>query len=162
MRAQNSLRQWMDLAAHARLYLHALLAFAMMLAMTGCYTLPPPQEEHLVGEWVGFTTDDVFFFRLRLDPGGTGLCARVFLDEQPSLLSVSKWTLTDRTIRIHADPLDADTWPFNMIGETSGGTTLRLRASSSDDETKWARDLEFKRESRLLRAMDKTQRAMNR
>ena len=172
MRTLPLLCQWMGTVARSRLYLHFLLTFGMILATTGCYTStsygtgerykqPLPKEEWFVGHWIGFTTDDVYFFRLRLDPGGTGLCARVFLDDQPSLLSVSRWTLIDRMILVDTVPLDGDTWALKMTGNELGGTGMQLKVKS-DDVNKWERVIEFKKESWFLDAFDKSLRAMNR
>jgi hypothetical protein len=147
------------LAAHCCIVLAGCLAFP---PSAGSYTVPPPREAHLVGWWMGFTQDDLYFIRIRLDAGGTGVCSRAFFRDQPSVLEVTSWRLSGAGLRIEARPRSTNSWSMTITGEATAGTTMHLKVVSDDGCTRWTRRLDLKRETRVLESLTASQTVLER
>jgi hypothetical protein len=139
-----------------------LVVVVIIIFVSGCATVacktPLPKKEQLLGEWVGFTADDLMFIRLRLEPNGTGLCARVFMYEPPVVLAVVRWHLDKRKLIVSAVPLDterraAEAWAMTFVGRASAGSALHLNAYDCSGRSNWGREVILMREHRLIAAL---------
>jgi hypothetical protein len=108
---------------------------------------PPATIDKVAGAWIGFNSDDVYYYRLILNTNGTGMCANTFVRNPAELYRVTKWTLEDYAIDITLEPVDSDAEPIWMKGTTTGGH-LNLEIGGKNNE--WTRKLKLYRETEVL------------
>ncbi len=119
----------------------------------------PPKPEDLIGVWVGFDNDELFFSRLDLRPDFTGFLARVSPNDTALhhygvfAYRVTKWTI--------------DGWDFSasLTVETPGAESIHMRGRYNGfslhvelSGTSWVRNIILEREMREA-AADKETRA---
>ena len=107
--------------------------------------MPPPTREELATTWVGVTEDDLYMFRLELAKDGGGRLAYAFVDSEPRVFPVQRWTLTDRTIAISVGPDHSGPGTVLRGQGSASGAALSLVLEGPD----WSRHAEFRRESAL-------------
>ena len=119
--------------------------------------VPPPQIDKVADTWVGFTSDDVKYFRLTLNKMEPGMCAYTFVREPAELYRVTKWTLDDYAIDITLEPVDPNAEPIWMKGTTTG---WHLNLEIGGKKLKWQRKLKLYRETDVLNAHERVKARM--
>ena len=109
------------------------LSCFVFLVCCGCQTPAafgkkplPPRDSDLLGFWDGLTQDGLYFFRIKLEPDGTGLCAYVYLREEPRLLAVQKWSNQSGRINLALSPIDDDRNQIREINGVAHATIMNL------------------------------------
>lgn len=92
-----------------------------------------PKKTDIAVKWIGFTADDLSFYRLELNLDGTGYCSVSYLDEPVELYEVKSWSLSEYKIKIELKPIDLGTEPIYFKGSTDGWhLDLELRGEKRD------------------------------
>lgn len=126
----------------ARMTHHRSLAVFVLLALLsvlpGCQsptwrTIPlasqkkakPPTTDRVVGVWLGYTEDELQFFRLDLRPDFTGYCASMYLPDTSlphdvRLYRIEKWELKEQHLTFRVSAVDAGAEAISLKGETTG------------------------------------------
>ena len=118
--------------------------------------IDPPKIEELTDTWIGYTNDDLNFYRVTLRKDGTGLCAFVFVREPAQLYEITKWTIKGLDIKFTLKPIDADAEPIYMHGRADGWQ-LYLTVGGEG----WARDLKLRRQSDVESALKRVTERMS-
>ena len=105
--------------------------------------MPAPRREELATAWVGVTEDDLYMLRLDLANDGGGRLAYAFVDSEPRVFPVQRWTLTDRTIAFSVGPDHSGPGTVLRGQGRASGAALSLVLEGPD----WSRHAEFRRES---------------
>ena len=137
------------------------MASAVLLALlVGCATpipvceweVAPPEEETLVGVWIGFEQDELDFVRLDLRTDSTGYCARVspadtvLHDYGVEAYQVTRWELDGWKLIINLAPITTNAEPIYLRGSYNG-SSFDLEMGGTHGQ--WKRDLVLYRESRI-------------
>jgi hypothetical protein len=123
----------------------------------------PPKAADLVGVWIGFTEDELDFYRLDLRQDLTGYCASVsppdtVLHEQGiDTYRVNSWRLNGWALDIKLAPLGAKAEAIFLRGRYDG-FTLQLEVGGTDGT--WKRNLVLRPESRLATPNRETKKAI--
>ena len=86
----------------------------------------PPKDSDLFGVWAGLAEDGLNYFRIDLQPDGTGLCAYVYLHDEAKLLAVEKWSAQSSRIEITLCPIDDDRNQITKIIGIAHATVMEL------------------------------------
>lgn len=118
----------------------------------GCRVSPP--TVHDVGKtWLGYTGDELAFFRLELLTNGTGWCASVHLPDTVlyeygvNAYRVTRWSLNDFQITFDLEPTSTNSEPIYLKGRTSGHT-MDLEVGGTTPN--WSRDLVLRPEENFM------------
>ena len=118
----------------------------------------PPAKSSVIGAWVGFDQDRLFFCRLELSAKDTGLFATTFVNNPARLYAVSAWKLDGFKLEISLDPIDKEAEPIFLKGDVEH-PQLTLEFGGKNGE--WKRKLvlfderEFRtRNERLMRRIE--------
>lgn len=119
----------------------SLAAFALLVALSilpGCHsptsrTIPlasqkkakPPTTERVIGVWLGYTEDELQFFRLDLRTDFTGYCASMYLPDTSlphdvRLYRIDEWELKEQRLTFRVSAVYVGAEAISLKGETTG------------------------------------------
>ncbi|MBT3375121.1 MAG: hypothetical protein HN742_31120 [Lentisphaerae bacterium] len=128
----------------------------------GCWARPPTIQD-VAKTWVGYTGDELAFFRLELMTNGTGRCASVHLpDTVPyqygvNAYRVTRWRLKDFQVTLDLEPASTNSEPIYLKGSTSGHT-MNMEVGST--ALGWSRELVLRLEDNFTIPNRDTKRAI--
>lgn len=123
----------------------------------------PPKAADLVGVWVGFTEDELDFYRLDLRRDLTGYCASVsppdtILHEHGvDTYRITSWRLSGWALDFQLVPLSAKAEGIFLRGRYDA-FTLQLEVGGTDSS--WKRNLVLRPESRIAAPNRETKQAI--
>lgn len=153
-----------------------ILVLPVAAILTGCvFPLPsslwcdgskagPPTVEQVANTWVGYTNDELMFFRLELNTNGSGRCAFVHLPDTclyeygVKKYSIRKWGLDSGRIEFELQPTSTKDWPIYLKGMASGHM-MHLEVGAPDGS--WSRKLVMRPEGNFLVPNRDTKEAMD-
>lgn len=119
--------------------LAAFLLLLLLSVLPGCHspisrTIPlasqkkanPPTVDEVIGEWLGYTEDELQFYRLDLRPDFTGYCASVYLPDTSlrgdgvRLYRIERWELKERQLTFRLSAVDAWAEVITLKGTATG------------------------------------------
>ncbi len=119
--------------------LAAFVLLVLLSVLPGCHsptsrTIPiasqkkanPPTVEDVVGVWLGYTEDELQFYRLDLRPDFTGYCASAYLpdttlhDDGVRLSRIERWELKERQLTFRLSTVDAGAEVITLKGTATG------------------------------------------
>ena len=80
------------------------LMLSVSVVALGDRPIKPPVERNLVGHWVGFCDQRLYFYRLNLRGDNTGKLVVVYAEDEPDIYSV-RWQLNERQLQLNLFPL---------------------------------------------------------
>jgi len=116
----------------------------------------PMQAPDLVGEWIGFTPDEVFIYRIELKRGGEAKIGVLYSTNPIQIYVSESWSLSDGRICI----------PLSKKGEYESieangvvaGSQIQLTVRG---EGGWLHNISMRREKALLERMTRLRQAMH-
>ncbi len=94
------------------------LMFVVGCAAPGANRTVPLKPSDVVGSWIGYSENYLDFYRITLDPDGTGLCVGLYLMELSSVYRIKKWTLqSDGSV------------PLELVPNGGGAEPIRVDAA---------------------------------
>lgn len=119
--------------------LAAFVLLVLLSVLPGCHsptsrTIPlvsqkkanPPTVDRVIGVWLGYTEDELQFYRLDLRPDFTGYCASVYLpdtslhDDGVRLYLIDRWELKEGRLTFRLSAVDTGAEVITLKGETTG------------------------------------------
>ena len=128
----------LSVTPHANFFANGLLVH------NKCFPAPPDAYK-LAGVWVGFTCHGLDYWRLLLETGYTGFCARVSSTGSVFLYDVESWSLNDYDLSVVLAPRDHDGERIVLSGSAS---LLNLNLTVGRKNATWNLKLSMHRESR--------------
>jgi hypothetical protein len=91
------------------------LMFVAGCASPGANRTVPLQPSEVVGSWIGYTEDYLDFYRITLNPDGSGLCVRLYLEKLEGVYRIKKWTLlSDGSVPLELVPIGDGVEPIQL------------------------------------------------
>jgi len=149
-------------AAHVPFQVICALAIVLVSVASNAYAEKkaiPPKPQDLIGVWIGFDDDELFFSRLDLRSDFTGYLARVsprdtiLHDYGVFAYRVTKWTVDDWNLDISLTPATPKAESIQVRGHYNG-FSLRLEITGTDGL--WKRNVVLDREVRETAANKET------
>lgn len=125
-----------------------ICAFAVVVGVFAEQQMRPPTKVSLVGNWIGYDQDRLFFCRLELEEKGKGFFAKAYVDHPAVLYTVESWSLDAFELKISLLPVDRDAYPIYLKG-SAGFSQLTLEMGEAN--SRWRRELTLFNE-RMLKA----------
>lgn len=118
--------------------LAAFLLLVLLSVLPGCHsptsrTIPlasqkkakPPTVDRVIGVWLGYTEDELQFYRLDLRSDFTGYCASMYLPDtilphDVCLYRIEKWELKEGRLTFRVSAVDTEAEVITLKGETTG------------------------------------------
>lgn len=118
--------------------LAAFVLLVLLSVLPGCHsptsrTIPllsqkkasPPTVDRVIGVWLGYTEDELQFYRLDLRPDFTGYCASVYLPDTSlpdgvRLYRIERWELKERQVTFRLSAVDAWAEVITLKGAATG------------------------------------------
>lgn len=137
----------------------ALVCFTIVACSTIASKVASPPEPHdLVGSWIGFEHDRLYFCRLELEASGKGYFAKMYTDNPALLYIVKSWSLSDRDLAIELLPVDEAAEPIYLKGAASRSEML---LEIGEPSTGWKRELRLFNEKQFMEKRDRTKQRID-
>jgi len=108
---------------------------------------PPPDPAELLGAWVGFEKDVMYFCRLDLTRDGRGYCSFTYFDDPPKLYEVKAWSLDGFVLDITLSPVDKGAEPIHIRGQANH--RMMLLEFGGVEKLSWKRQMTLVKDTDL-------------
>jgi hypothetical protein len=103
----------------------------------------PPTRDEIAQVWFGWSTDELYFVRLDLNPNGKGLGGFIFHGEKAQTFRIDSWHYEQGRLEIYPiPPEDSSSWVGPLRGSMVG-LVMKLTAKGRD----WKLSLLLRRET---------------
>ena len=131
----------------------AIIVLPLWVGVMSADWIPPADDKQLVGDWIGYQSDGLYFYRLALNRDGGGACVSVYQpDKSSDAYAVDPWRINGETLLINMSHLTGAGEGIAVSVSTWNNLQMELIIKGMTDN--WQRKAILYKESEFVKVME--------